>query len=223
MAGGLKPIGGEILEYLREVSLREPEILARLRKATGEIPEAGWEVSPEQAQFLAFLVQLSDARRILEVGTFTGYSTLAMALAQAEDGRIVTCDMIEAYVNVGEPFWREAGVDGRIEVRYGAAADTLDAMIGAGEAESFDMAFIDANKKQYDTYYEQVLRLLRPRGLIAFDNVFWDGRVLDAADNEKSTVALRALNRKLLDDARVSISMLPLNDGMTLCWKRPNN
>ncbi|MBT6291305.1 MAG: SAM-dependent methyltransferase [Rhodospirillaceae bacterium] len=219
MAGAMQPVGREILEYLRSTSLREIEPLRGLRAATDAIPESGWEAAPEQAQFLALLVQITGARRVLEVGTFTGYSTLAMAAALPEGGALVTCDMVEDYVNVGVPFWRLAGVDGLIEVRYGAALDTLAKMIDDGE--KFDMAFIDANKKDYDTYYEQVLQLLPPGGLIAFDNVFWDCKVLDESRTEKSTVALRALNQKLHGDDRVSISMLPLNDGMTICWKRP--
>lgn len=219
MAGSMKPVGKDILEYLRAVSLREAEPLRRLREATGAIPESGWQAAPEQAQFLALLVQISGARRVLEVGTFTGYSTLAMAMALPEGGRLVTCDLVPDYVEIGIPFWRQAGVDARIEIRYGSATDSLGAMIEGGEI--FDMAFIDANKKDYDTYYEQVLQLLPPGGLIAFDNVFWSGKLLDENRTEKSTVALRALNKKLHTDARVSISMLPLNDGMTLCWKRP--
>jgi predicted O-methyltransferase YrrM len=219
MAGAMQPVSREILEYLRSNSLRETEHLRGLRQATDAIPQSGWEAAPEQAQFLALLVQLTGARRILEVGTFTGYSTLAMAAALPEDGHLVTCDMVEDYVNIGIPFWRQAGVDGRIEVRYGAALDTLATMIDDGEI--FDMTFIDANKKDYGTYYEQVLQLLCPGGLIAFDNVFWGGKVLDENRTEKSTLALRALNQKLHGDDRVSISMLPLNDGMTICWKRP--
>ena len=219
MAGAMQPVSRKILEYLRSNSLRETEPLRGLREATGAIPESGWEAAPEQAQFLALLVQITSARRVLEVGTFTGYSTLAMAAALPDGGELVTCDMVEDYVNIGVPFWRQAGVDGLIEVRYGAALDSLAAMINAGEI--FDMAFIDANKKDYGTYYEQVLQLLPTGGLIAFDNMLWDGKVLDETRTEKSTVALRALNRKLHGDDRVSISMLPLNDGMTICWKRP--
>lgn len=219
MDGAMRPVGREILEYLRRNSLRETEPLRGLRAATGAIPESGWEAAPEQAQFLALLVQITGARRVLEVGTFTGYSTLAMAAALPEGGELVTCDMVEDYVNIGVPFWRQASVDKRIDVRYGAAVDTLAAMIDVGEI--FDMAFIDANKKDYGTYYEQVLQLLAPGGLIAIDNVFWGGKVLDESRTEKSTLALRALNRKLHGDDRISISMLPLNDGMTICWKRP--
>lgn len=219
MAESMKPVDRDILEYLRGISVRESEPLRRLRDATHAIPESGWETTPEQAQFLALLVQITGARRVLEVGTFTGYSTLAMALALPKDGQLVTLDMVKEFVNVGLPFWQEAGTRERIEVRYGAAKVTLNAMIEAGE--EFQMAFVDANKKDYGTYYEQVLRLLVPGGLIVFDNVFWNGRVLDQSCNERSTVALRALNKKLLNDERVSLSMLPLHDGMTLCWKRP--
>jgi len=219
MAGSMKPVDRDILEYLRVTSVREAKSLRRLREATNTIPESGWEATPEQAQFLALLVQITGASRVLEVGTFTGYTTLAMALALPKDGQLVTLDMVKDYVNVGQPFWHEAGAWERIEVRYGTAKETLNAMIEAGE--EFQMAFIDANKKDYGTYYEQVLQLLAPGGLIAFDNVFWSGKVLDQSSKEKSTVALRTLNKKLLNDERVSLSMLPLNDGMTLCWKRP--
>ena len=220
MTDQMKAVGPELLRYLRSVSLREPEIVGDLRKATGHLAEEGWEAAPEQGQFLAFLVQISGARRLLEIGTFTGYATLWMALALPDDGKIVTLDMMDEYTNVGEPFWRQAGIRDKIDLHLAPAIESLDKLIGEGASESFDFVFIDCNKKDYDTYYERALTLLRPGGLIALDNMFWGGKVLDPANDEKSTLALRALAKKMQDDDRVSISMLPLDDGLSLAWKR---
>ncbi|NQV56842.1 MAG: class I SAM-dependent methyltransferase [Rhodospirillales bacterium] len=220
MTASMRPIGQDVLEYLRKVSLREADVLARLRHDTESMNEGGWAAAAEQSQFLGLLAQMLDASRILEVGTFTGYSTLAMAMTLPEDGEIVTCDMVVEYAEVGKPYWQEAGVADRIELKIGPAGETLDALIAERGTNYFDMAFIDANKKDYDTYYEQCLRLVRPGGLIALDNVLWNGRVIDKNDTAKSTIALRTLNEKLLNDQRISLSMLPINDGMTLCWIR---
>ena len=215
----MRTVGPELLQYLREVSLNEPEIVGELRQASGQLAEAGWEAAPEQGQFLAFLVRITAARRILEIGTFTGYATLWMALALPTDGKIVTLDMIDDYTNVGEPFWQRAGIRDKIDLRLAPAIDSLDALIDEGGAESFDFAFLDCNKKDYDCYYERALTLIRPGGLIALDNMFWDGKVIDPANDEKSTRALRALAKKMLNDDRVTISMLPLDDGLSLAWK----
>jgi len=214
-------VSEHLLAYLRKVSLRETTVQKELRDATNSIPEAGWEVAPEQAQFLAFLVQAMGAKKILELGTFTGHSSLAMALALPADGRIVTCDMEQTFTDIAEAYWTQADVRDKIELRIGSALESVSALIEEGQSGHFDMAFIDANKKDYDSYYEGALKLIRPGGVIALDNVFWDGRVLDPGDTEKSTNAIRALNRKLHEDERVSLSMLPLNDGLSLAWKRP--
>ena len=212
--------GIDLLTYLRDNSLRETDIQHRLREATNKLPESGWEVAPEQAQFLGIMVQLMGAKRILELGTFTGHSALAMAMALPEDGELVTCDMIEDYTDIAERYWQEAGVDHKIKLRIGPAPETVKALIEEGEAEKFDLVFIDANKKDYDTYYEYALKLIRQGGLIVLDNMFWGGRVLDDNDHEKSTIALRALVRKLHTDERISFSILPMDDGLALAYKR---
>jgi len=212
--------GIDLLTYLRDNSLRETDIQHRLREATNKLPESGWEVAPEQAQFLGIMVQLMGAKRILELGTFTGHSALAMAMALPEDGELVTCDMIEDYTDIAERYWQEAGVGHKIKLRIGPAPETVKELIKEGEAEKFDLVFIDANKKDYDTYYEYALKLIRQGGLIVLDNMFWGGRVLDDNDHEKSTIALRALVRKLHTDERISFSILPMDDGLALAYKR---
>ena len=221
MPNRMKTISASLLRYLRKTSLRETKIQKELRQITDKLPESGWEVSPEQGQFLALLVQMTGAKNILELGTFTGTSSLAMGLALPIDGQIVTCDMEPDYTNIARNYWIKAGIDKKIELRLGPAMSTLDELIKEGPEDYFDMAFIDANKKDYDHYYERVLTLIRPGGLIVIDNVFWSGRVLDKNNHEKSTSSIRKLNKKILNDQRVSVSMLPLNDGVTLVWKRP--
>ncbi|OWJ97289.1 SAM-dependent methyltransferase [Pseudomonas sp. A46] len=202
--------------YLLEVSLRESPLLARLREETLALPMARWQVAPEQGQFLALLVKLIGARRILEVGTFTGYSALCMAAELPEDGRLLCCDLPGDYNATARRYWAEAGVAERIELRLGPALDTL-ATLADG---AFDLAFIDADKANYPVYLEEALRLVRPGGLILFDNVLWSGRVLEIEPESEDTRAIQALNRALRDDARVDLSLLPLGDGLTLCRKR---
>ena len=214
-------INASLLRYLRKTSLRETDVQNELRQVTDKLPESGWAVSPEQGQFLALLVQMTGAKNILELGTFTGTSSLAMGLALPFDGQIVTCDMEQDYTNIARNYWIKAGIDKKIKLRLGPALSTLDELIKEGPEDYFDMAFIDANKKDYDHYYERVLTLIRPGGLIVIDNVFWSGRILDKNNQEKSTSSIRKLNKKILNDQRVSVSMLPLNDGVTLVWKRP--
>ena len=221
MPNRMKTISASLLRYLRKTSLRETDVQNELRQVTDKLPESGWEVSPEQGQFLALLVQMTGAKNILELGTFTGTSSLAMGLALPIDGQIVTCDMEPDYTNIARNYWIKAGIDKKIELRLGPALSTLDELIKEGPEDYFDMAFIDANKKDYDHYYERVLTLIRPGGLIVIDNVFWSGRILDKNNQEKSTSSIRKLNKKILNDQRVSVSMLPLNDGVTLIWKRP--
>ena len=214
-------ISASLLRYLRKTSLRETHIQNELRQVTDKLPESGWEVSPEQGQFLALLVQITGAKNILELGTFTGNSSLAMGLALPIDGQIVTCDMEPNYTNIAREHWIKAGIDKKIKLRLGPAMSILDDLIKEGTEDHFDMAFIDANKKDYDGYYERVLVLIRPGGLIVIDNVFWGGRVLEKDNNDKSTSSIRELNKKMHHDPRVSLSMLPLNDGVTLVRKRP--
>lgn len=206
--------------YLRAVSVREHPQAGALRAATRKLPEGEWSTDAEQGQLLAFLVEAFAARRILELGTFTGYGTLMMALAMPADGRLVTCDMDSTYPDVGKPFWQQAGVADRIELRLGPATETVQRMIDEGDSGSFDLVFIDCNKKAYDIYYEAALQLLRSGGVVVVDNIFWNGAVLRADAQEKSTRAIRALAHKMHDDERINLAVLPIGDGMTLAVKR---
>ena len=205
-------------QYLLDVSLREHPEQAALREATRSLPQAHMQISPEQGQLMQLLVKLMGARRTLEVGVFTGYSALTVALALPEGGKVLACDVSEAFTAVGRPFWRRAGVAERIELVLGPALDTLDARLASGEAGTYDFAFIDADKTNYDGYYERTLRLLRPGGLVAFDNVLWNGRVAAPAKDD-DTAALQRLNRKLHTDPRVELAMVPIGDGLTLARK----
>src|SRR5579872_535376 len=215
------PVSPELADYIRRVSLREPDVLRRLREETASHPRVSMQISPEQGQFMALLIHLLGARRTLEIGVFTGYSSLAVALALPEDGRIIACDVSEEYTSVARRYWHEAGVDRKIDLRLRPALETLNDLIALGQAGSFDFAFIDADKENYDNYYERCLTLLRPGGLIAVDNVLWSGRVIDAADQDVDTRAIREFNNKLQADERVWLSMLPIRDGVTLACKKP--
>ena len=209
-----------IYDYLVEVSVREPDVLRRLREETAPLEMASMQIGPEQGQLMALLVELIGAKRTLEIGTFTGYSALVVALALPEDGRVIACDVSEEWTAVARRYWAEAGVDHKIELRLAPAAETLDGLLAAGGAGSFDFVFIDADKEGYDAYYERSLRLLRTGGLVAIDNVLWSGKVADPEEADEDTAALRALNAKLGADERVSLSMLPVGDGLTLAMKR---
>lgn len=209
----------ELAAYLRSVSVREPELLGRLREETAALPKAHMQISPEQGQFMGLLVRLAGVRRALEVGVFTGYSSLCVAAALPEDGRLTACDVSDEWTAVARRYWRAAGVEHKIDLRLGPALETLDRLIGEGAAASFDFAFIDADKENYDGYYERALTLLAPRGLIAVDNVLWAGRVADEAVQDNDTTAIRAFNRKLHADPRVWLSMVPVGDGLTLAVK----
>jgi caffeoyl-CoA O-methyltransferase len=209
-----------IYDYMNSVSLREPAILRKLREETASHPMATMQIPPEHGQFLALLMQLTGARRTLEVGVFTGYSSLAVALALPDDGKILACDVSGEYTSVARRYWKEAGVDHMIDLRLKPALETLDELIAQRQHNRFDFAFIDADKANYEGYYECALELVRPGGLIAIDNVLWHGAVIDPEDNTADTLAIRALNKKLLGDSRVSISMLPISDGLTLACKR---
>jgi predicted O-methyltransferase YrrM len=215
------PVSPELAAYIRRVSLREPDILRRLREETASHPRVSMQISPEQGQFMALLIHMLGARRTLEIGVFTGYSSLAVALALPEDGRVIACDVSEEYTAVARRYWREAGVESKIDLRLRPALETLNNLIALGQAGSFDFAFIDADKENYDNYYERCLTLVRPGGLIAVDNVLWSGRVIDAADKDADTRAIRAFNKKLLTDDRVWLSLLPIRDGVTLACKKP--
>ena len=209
-----------MVDYLHANSLREAEILARLRDETDAQSYQNIQISALQGQFMALLVRLADARKCLEVGTFTGYSALTVALALPDDGRIVACDVSEAFTSLGRKYWAEAGVAHKIDLRIAPAVETLDALLANHEAGTYDFAFIDADKVNYDAYYERALQLVRPGGLIAIDNTLWSGKVADVAIHDEDTDALRALNAKLHTDPRIDLSLLPLADGLTLCLKR---
>lgn len=206
--------------YLLDFSLREHPVLQRLRDYTAGIPYSGMQIAPEQGQFMALLVQLVQARRVIELGVFTGYSSLAMALALPEDGRLLACDIMEEWTTKAREFWRESGVAGKIELRLAPALETLDELLAQGQAGRFDLAFIDADKENYVIYYERLLQLIRTGGLIVVDNVLWDGRVADPEEREDSTLAIRAFNEHVHQDKRVALSMVPIGDGLTLALKR---
>ncbi len=210
----------DIHQYLVEHSVREPEVLARLRKVTAVMPDAQMQIGPEQGQFMALLARLIDARRCIEIGVFTGYSSLVVALALPEDGRIVACDVNEKWTSIARQFWREAGVEDKIELRLQPAGRTLDELLAADGAGKYDYAFIDADKTAYDGYYEQSLKLIRSGGLILVDNTLWSGKVADAGNKEEDTVALRAFNTKLLKDERIDLSLVPIGDGLTVIRKK---
>ena len=209
-----------LYDYMLQVSLREDEVMRRLREETQKRDDGRMQIAPEQGQFLALLAELIGARRCIEVGTFTGYSALAVARALPEDGELICCDVDEDYTAVGRRYWEEAGVAGKIDLRIAPASETLDALIAEGRTGVFDYMFIDADKDGYDGYFEQGLKLLRPGGLFAFDNVFWRGAVADPAKKNDNTRALRALNEKLGKDERISMAMVPIGDGVTLARKR---
>ena len=209
----------QLYDYLLAHSLREHPAQAGLRAATRSHPAAGMQISPEQGQLMALLVKLIGAQNAIEIGVFTGYSALSVALALPDDGRLLACDISDEYTRIGRPFWEQAGVARRIDLRLAPAIETLDAELRQGAAGTFDFAFIDADKTSYDAYYERCLQLLRAGGLIAIDNVLWAGAVAKPPDSD-DTRALQALNRKLHRDERIDLAMLPIGDGLTLARKR---
>ena len=209
-----------LYDYLLSVSLREPDLLLKLREETAADPAANMQISPEQGQFMGLLVRLMGARRCLEIGVFTGYSSLAIALVLPDDGRIVACDVSEKWTSVARRYWAAAGVAHKIDLRLAMAMDTLDRLIADGKAGTFDFAFIDADKEDYVGYYERALQLLRPGGLVVADNTLWSGRVADPENAEADTVALRHFNELLHGDSRVDLSLVPIGDGLSLARKR---
>ncbi|HEX7369188.1 MAG TPA: class I SAM-dependent methyltransferase, partial [Rhodanobacteraceae bacterium] len=208
-----------LYQYLLDHSLREHPEQTALREVTAKHPRGGMQISPEQGQFMTLLVKLIDARRTIEIGTFTGYSALTVALALPAEGRILACDISDEYTSIGKPFWHRAGVADKIELVIAPATKTLDARIAAGEANRYDFAFIDADKAGYDDYYERCLQLVRVGGLIAFDNTLWSGEVAKPTGDD-DTRALQALNDKLHRDERIDMALLPIGDGLTLARKR---
>jgi predicted O-methyltransferase YrrM len=205
---------------LLDVTVREPAVLTKLRDETGRMPRGGMQISPEQGQFMALLVELIGARRAIEVGVFTGYSSLRVALAMPADGKLVACDVSEEFTNVARRYWREAGVESKVDLRLGPALATLNALIAEGGRGTYDFAFIDADKSNYDGYYERCLELVRAGGLIAVDNTLWSGAVADPSQQDPDTRAIRELNAKIPDDPRVSSSLVPIGDGLLLARKR---
>ena len=209
-----------IYDYVVRVGVREPDVLRRLHEETAAMPEAEMMIPPEQGQFLNLLVKMINAKKTLDVGVFTGYSSLWTALALPENGKLFGCDVSGEWTNVAQRYWREAGVSDKCQLLLGPASETLDQLIRDAHENTFDFAFIDADKVNYDDYYEKVLRLVRPGGVIAIDNVFRSGEVLDPTVDEPGTVTVTALNEKLARDERISLAMLTVADGLTLAVKR---
>ena len=220
MSNRTLPLDERLYDYLLGKSLREPAALAALRAETASHPRANMQITPEQGQFMQMLVRLTAARRAIEVGVFTGYSSLAVALALPDDGRLLACDVSEEYTAIARRHWKLAGVAHKIELVLAPALATLDARLAADEAGSYDFAFIDADKGGYLAYYERLLRLIRPGGLIAVDNTLWSGAVADPGDRDADTLAIREFNDHLLADQRIDLSLLPIGDGLTLARRR---
>jgi caffeoyl-CoA O-methyltransferase len=212
-------LSDRLYNYLLSVSLQESDILVKLRQETASHPDARMQIAPEQGQFMALLVQLLGAKKTLEVGVFTGYSSLCVALALPADGNVVACDVSAEYTAIARRYWQLAGVANKIDLQLAPALETLDRLLASGQAETFDFAFIDADKENYWAYYERSLQLIRPGGLIAIDNVLWSGRVADPQERDLSTQSIRNFNRQLLADSRVTISLVPIADGLTLALK----
>lgn len=212
-----------LYDYLQSVSLREAEILTQLRQETAHHPMGRMQIAPEQGQFMALLVQLMGAKKTLDVGVFTGYSSLVVALALPPDGKVVACEVSEEYAAIARHWWQQATVADKIELHIAPALETLAKLLAAGEASTFDFVFIDADKSNYESYYEQALQLVRPSGLIAIDNVLWSGRVADPQVQDNRTNKIRAFNQKLYQDLRVTLSLVPIGDGLTLALKRPQS
>ena len=221
MASRTISLTDELADYLRTVAVREPDILRRLRAETEGVKGAMMQITPEQGALMALLVQLIGARRTLEIGVYTGYSSLAVALALPEDGRITACDVNEEWTSIARRYWDEAGIAHKIDLNLAPAVATLERLVAEGQNGAYDFAFIDADKENYDTYYERALELVRPGGLLAIDNVLWDGNVIDMNKTDAMTEAIRAINEKVRTDERVSICMVPIGDGLTLAVKRP--
>lgn len=219
MSNAFLALTEHLYAYLMDVSLREPDVLRRLREETATLTHAAMAISPVQGQFMRLLLKLIGARKTLEVGVFTGYSSLSAALALPEEGRVIACDVSEEWTGIARRYWTEAGVAGKIDLRLAPAIETLDALLADGQAGAFDFAFIDADKAHYDDYYERALKLVRKGGLLLLDNMLWYGKVADPNVQDADTVALRALNEKLHRDDRVFVSLIALGDGMTLALK----
>jgi caffeoyl-CoA O-methyltransferase len=209
-----------VYHYLLNLSLRENKVLKQLRDETHKLDKFEMQISPEQGQFMSLLIELMGATKTLDIGTFTGYSAMAVALALPHDGKVITCDINVEWTNIAKRFWEMGGVSQKIDLRLAPALETLQVLLDKGEGDTFDFAFIDADKLNYLHYYETVFKLLRTGGLLAIDNVLWSGEVANPSNQEKETLAIRKLNETVFQDERVSISMLPIGDGLTLVRKR---
>jgi predicted O-methyltransferase YrrM len=218
--GARSLVADDIERYVGETISKETPLQKRLRAETAKLPMAGMQIGPDQGAFLALLVRLIGAKRTIEIGTFTGYSALAVAQALPKDGKVIACDINEEWTSIGRRYWKEAGLADKIDLRLGPAVDTLKSLLAARGAGTFDFAFIDADKSGYDAYYELCLQLIRQNGLIAVDNVLWSGAVVNAKKRDADTNALRALNLKMRDDPRVESVLLTVGDGLTLARKR---
>jgi caffeoyl-CoA O-methyltransferase len=213
-------LGEELHRHLLQTTVRDMDVLHRLRAKTAKMAEGGMQISPEQGQFMQFLIKAIGAKRALEIGTFTGYSALVVALALPDDGELVACDVSDEYTRIGQPFWQEAGVADKIDLRLGPGIASLQAMLDNGEAGTFDFAFIDADKPNYERYYELCMELVRPGGVIGIDNTLWGGRIADPSAQDESTQVIRSLNEKIRNDNRVDMSLVPIGDGLMLACKR---
>jgi len=209
-----------VYDYMREVSLREPSLMRELRDETARLEDAAMQIAPDQGQFMSLLTQSLGVKRAIEIGVFTGYSSLAIAMALPDDGELIACDVNEEWTAIAQKYWLRAQQDNKIELRLAPALETLDALLAAGQASGFDLAFIDADKENYLNYYERCLALLRPGGMVIVDNVLWGGSVADEENQKPETCAIRAFNKFIHQDARVDISLLPIGDGLTLARKR---
>ncbi|KRH98075.1 class I SAM-dependent methyltransferase [Cylindrospermopsis sp. CR12] len=212
-------LGTDLYNYLLRNSLREVEILSELRQETAKLPMSIMQISPEQGQFMALLIKILGAKKTLDIGVFTGYSSLVVALSLPDDGKIIACDISEEYTSMARIYWQRAGVADKIDLQLAPALETLDKLLVAGEAGTFDFAFIDADKANYENYYERSLELIRPGGLIAVDNVLWSGRVADPEIQDNQTSKIRAFNQKVHQDSRITLSLVPIADGLTLARK----
>ena len=220
MANSTLGLENQLYDYLLSISLREPDLLQKLREETAKHPMGMMQIAPEQGQFMEMLVQLMGATKTLEIGVFTGYSSLCVALALPSNGQIIACDVSEEYTAIARRYWEAAGVANKISLQLGPAINTLDKLIAEGQAGTFDFAFIDADKENYEAYFERSLQLVRNGGLIVIDNVLWSGRVADPQVQDESTTAIRTFNDKLRNDPRVTLSVVPIADGLTLALKR---
>lgn len=209
-----------LYDYILSNSLREPEVLQQLRTETANHPRAGMQISPDQGQLMALLVRSMQVKKVLEVGVFTGYSSTCIALALPPDGNLIACDVSEEYTAIARRYWQAAGIADKIDLRIAPAIDTLDRLLADGQAGTFDFAFIDADKGNYENYYDRAFQLVRSGGLIVVDNVLWGGRVADSEDQDKITKTIRAFNQKLSQDDRIWLSLVPIADGLTLALKK---